>query len=275
MSRIIRRIYRHRKVHPFWLFLIVGNILFFQSCNTRIEGCLDINAKNFDLDAEKACDDCCEYPPILLSVSPKWNDKNFTTLDTFFDINGASYKIIDLKYILSSFSWNGTEGIVYSIDSAEIDCGPNTTTYTPDIILINPGKVDYILDSIRLFPSISSFKMKLGWSPHLECVDETSENVPVLFSDESAVWDSAQNARAAVRIILQRDISMEVFDTLFVHTCQEILIQYDLALQPGMDTRLKVSVNYAQWFMDALVHDLTSFSPSIEGNIEGSFTPIP
>ena len=275
MSRIIKRICKHRKVNPFLFFLITGNILLFQSCNTRIEGCLDINAKNFDLDAEKACDDCCEYPPIFLSLSPKWNDQNFATQDTLFDINGDSFKIVDLKYILSSISWNGTEGTVYSIDSAEIDCGTNTILYTPDILLINPAKVDYVIDSIRLFPSISSFKMKLGWFPPLECVDETSEDIPFLFSDESAVWDSVRAARAAIRIILQRDINMAVFDTVFVHTCQEIFLPYNLAFQPGMDTRLKASVNHAQWFMDARVDDLSSFETSVESNIEGSFTPIP
>ncbi len=176
---------------------------------------------------------------------------------------------------MSSFSWNGTDGAIYPIDSTEIECGPNIISYTPDILLINPGRVDYTLDSIRLFPSISSIKMKLGWSPDLECVDGTPENVPDLFSDASAVWDSMQNARAAVRLILQRDISMEVFDTVFVHTCQEIMLPYALAFQPGMDTKLRVSVNYAQWFIDADANDLPSFGSSIENNIQGSFTPIP
>ena len=244
-------------------------------CFTRTEGCLDIAAENFDLNADRSCDTCCTYPPISISLSQKWQDVNFNTDSIYTDVNGDSFKIRDLKYFLSSFSWTDAGDVVYSIDSTDIMCGPQTIRYTPDIIQVDSRQFSYILDTIRLFPSIQSLEFKLGTEPVLECVDESAENTPVVLSDKSPLWDTLVDSRAAIRLVLQRDLTSEILDTIYVHTCQSIELNFIEEFQLGKPEVLKLTVNYALWFANADVSDIHSFNSSILAGLPGSFSKTP
>jgi len=246
-------------------------------CNIKQEGCLDIAAENFDLNADKSCDGCCTYPSVSVSLSQKWNSENFNidTSVTYPDIHGLQYKIIDLRYLLSSFVWIDEDGEMYTIDSSEIACGNESIPYTRDLVLVDPKKFVYVLDTFRLSPAVRTLHLKLGWKEELQCVDETSDNIPAEFSDASPLWDSVTNSRAAIRLILQRNLNVNQFDTIYIHTCQEIQIAYDYDFIPGRDTQFNISVNYAQWFHNADINNLNSYSTSILENIKGSFTRTP
>ena len=275
MYQTTKRNFRLPDAAGYFPVIICMVALFNWGCYSKVEGCLDIAAENFDLNADRSCDDCCTYPSISLSLSQKWNDNNFSLNDTLFDIHNNPYKIADLDYILSSFFWTDHEGVQYTVDSTEILCGTNTIRYTPDIIQVEPQRFAYELDTIRVYPFMNALKFKLGWEPVLDCVDETSEEVPDLFSDDSPLWDSVANARAAIRLVVQRDITTESFDTVYIHTCQEIQIPYELEFILGLDTQLDLTVNYAQWFMHVDTANLGSFTTSIIQNIQGSFIPTP
>jgi hypothetical protein len=259
------------------LFFVIFALVTLNGCNIKQEGCLDIAAENFDLDADKPCDGCCTYPSVSLSLSQKWNDENFNrdTSVTYPDKDGQHYKIIDLRYLLSSFVWIDENGENYTIDSSEIACNSETIRYTHDLIVVDPKKFVYVLDTFRLSPAIRSLHLKVGWQDELQCVDETGDDVPSEFSDASPLWDTLADSRAAIRIILQRNLSVRQFDTLYLHTCHEIQLPYEFDFVPGKDTQLNITVNYALWFQNADVDDLNSFSSSVVENIAGSFSRTP
>lgn len=274
MFQTIRRACRHPELIAANL-LILFLSLFSTGCNIRMEGCLDLAAENFDLNADKPCDGCCTYPSVSVSLSQKWNDINFRT-DTFYnDTNGRPFVINDLRYILSSFSWTGQDGEAYTIDSSEVACGTDAIGYTPDIVIVEPRKFVYVLDTFRFYPTINEIQFKAGWKPELQCVDENDVGLPSVFLNNSPLWDSTANARAAIRLVVQRDTSMEVFDTVFIHTCQDILVGYEYEFKPGKDTKFDLTVNYGAWFAEADINDLNSFVTSILENIQASFTRTP
>ena len=41
-------------------------------CSSKEEGCLDYRARNFDLDADKGCADCCTYPSLYVDLNHYW-----------------------------------------------------------------------------------------------------------------------------------------------------------------------------------------------------------
>ena len=274
MFQTIRRACRHPELIATSLLIFIL-AMFNSGCNIRMEGCLDLAAENFDLNADKPCDGCCTYPSVTVSLSQKWNDINFRT-DTFYtDRYGKPFVINDLRYILSSFTWTGIEGEVHTIDSSEVACGTNMIGFTHDIVIVEPRKFVYVLDTFRLYPTINEIQLKAGWKPELQCVDETDVNLPVVFHNTSPLWDSTANARAAIRLIVQIDTSNEVFDTVFIHTCQDIFVGYEFDFKPGKDTKFDLTVNYAAWFEEADIDDLNSFITSVLENIQGSFTRTP
>lgn len=274
MYQIIKSSYRPDTAFTGLLILLISAWCM-QSCTTREPGCLDIAASNFDLDADRPCDDCCTYPSLTLTLTQKWDDRNFNLSDLLFDKNNQPYKIQDLRYFLSSWSWSDAEQQVYTIDSLSISCEAGDIRYTPDILTIDPRQFVYTLGTIRLSPSIISLMFRIGLPPQLSCVEETREDVPPALSDESPLWDSLAMSRAAMRLVLQRDTSMPAFDTLFIHTTISRQVDYNVDFLPGFDPKLKLTVNYALWFEDADVLDLNSFSNSILSNIDNSVFRTP
>lgn len=246
-----------------------------EGCISKSEGCLDVAAANFDFSADRSCEDCCTYPLLSISLSQKFIDKNFSPTDTLLDLNGMPFRITDLKYFLSSWSWVSDDHHVYTVDSADITCPAGILTYTPDIILVDARQFQYSLGTIRQSPHIDSVRLKLGLLEALDCIDPASAGVPSVFSDKTALWDREFNSRATLRLVIQRDISAEIFDTLFIHTLQDIDLDDDQYLAPGIQATLKLTVNYAKWFSNVDILDLNSFQSSIESGVQGSFYKTP
>ncbi|MGB4849549.1 MAG: MbnP family protein [Saprospiraceae bacterium] len=255
--------------------MLAGFLLILVGCTSRAEGCLDVAAANFDFSADRSCEDCCTYPLLSISLSQKWNDRNFSTTDTLKDKNGLTYKINDLKYFLSSWSWLNADLHLYTVDSAEISCIGGVLTYTPDIILVDSRQFQYTLGTIRQSPVIDSINLKLGLSAELACIDATSTDIPPVFSSSSPLWDKQSGTRASVRLVLQLDTSIQTFDTLYIHTLQDIGLGYDLGFAAGIPTTIKVTVDYAKWFSNADILDLNSFQTSIETGMKNSFYKSP
>lgn len=248
-----------------------------QGCISRVEGCLDVAAANFDLNADKSCNDCCSYPMLSLGLSQKWDDRNFSTSDTFTisDRNGLLYRINDLKYLLSSWSWKDASDNIYSVDSAELTCLTGQLRYTPDVLLIDSKQFQYVLGTIRKSPVIDTVLFKLGVIPSFDCLDPVAINTPSILSANSVIWDVSTSSRATVRLILQRDITQDIHDTLFIHITKDLKTGYDLDFVPGISTEIKISVNYAKWFTNVDILDLETFRNSLEEGIEGSFYKTP
>ncbi len=92
---------------PFF-FMLIG-------CYEPKEGCLDIEAINYDVSGDDPCPDCCKYPALLLamqhhvvlpaepdtSYSLKYATKYQSPFDTndFFFIDRARFFISDLKFV--------------------------------------------------------------------------------------------------------------------------------------------------------------------------------
>ncbi len=275
MSQNIKRIYLP-KFYLFIIALVSGCFLLFAGCTSRVEGCLDIAASNFDFSADKACDGCCTYPSLSISLSQKWNERNFSTTDTLMDINGHPYKITDLKYYLSSWSWKDAGNMKYTVDSAMIKCSNGDLLhYTPDIVSVDSKQFQYTLGATRNSPTIDSVFLKLGLIPALDCVDPAGTNTPPVLADESPLYDAGTSSRAAIRLVLQRDTSLLIYDTLFIHTSQDLRLTYDLSFKTGLNTTLNLSVNYANWFSGVDIQVLGSFEQSILAGIPGSIFKTP
>lgn len=258
------------------LYIIAFFLIFLlNSCSTKEEGCLDIVASNFDFNADRACENCCEYPVLSLLLTQKWNDTIFSDSTLSYDVLGRRYNIIDLKYLLSSFSWTDTDEFIHTIDSVEIDCEAGVIKYTPDLLVIDTRRFSYPLDSVREPLIIRSIKFHIGWPPDLVCVNASLEDIPDVLQDENMLWDSITGTRAAIRLILQRDITMDVFDTLYIQTLMELPLTYNYTFNPGENTNLGVTVNYAKWFEDADITNLNSFRASILDHLKESFSKTP
>ena len=258
-----------------WFLVCTLLVVLSAGCNTRIEGCLDVNAENFDLNGERSCNDCCTYPSMQLSLTQKWNDENFNHDSTLYDEQLQPYFITDLRYYLTTWSWIDDEGNQLTVDSVEGDCNGAKWKYTPDIIIIDTRKFLYTLGTIRVAPNLVSVHASLGLTEDYTCLDETDPLTPSAVTDQSPLWNSQSEKLESIRLIVQRDTATEVLDTIYVDYHLENTLAYDYQLYKGKDTPLALSVNYAQWFKDVNINVLSSFETSMRTNIAGSIIRTP
>jgi len=241
-------------------------------CNTRTAGCLNPNANNFDFNAERDCDDCCTFPVMSVTLSQKWNEKNFATTDTIFDVNDSAYQIVDIQYFLSSWSWHGVDQNRYTVDSILADCAGATLTYTPDINLIEPRLFVYPLGIFRIAPEIDSVSFHMGLTEDYSCLNDTVSTTPDILTPASPLWNPTTKALSTIRLVLNKNIADSLFDTLFIDLHHSFTVPYPYELKRGTNYSFLLTVNYALWFQQVNVNDENSFQSSIEQGLEGSFS---
>ena len=276
MYPIIKNKCRPDVLNSCFAFLILAAVLFPQAgCVTRERGCLDIAAANFDLDADRACDDCCVYPVATLTLTQHYDSLNFNVNDTLFDIHGMPYRIRDMKYILSDWSWTDDQDRVFTVDSADFICATGNVRVPSDIILVDTRQFIYNIGSFRLFPKIDSLYFTFGFPAALDCVDPGHDSTAVVLSEDSPVYDSVSMSRAAVRMIIQRDLMTENVDTVFVHTRFDMGIPYDFQFVSGFDPKIRLTVEYSEWFSEVDVNDISTFRNSVRDHAALSFSRTP
>jgi hypothetical protein len=242
------------------------------ACNTRIEGCLDPNASNFDFTAEKDCNGCCTYPFMTITLSQKWNSENFSIEDTLYDLNQNPYQIVDIRYFLSSWTWKGLDNSVYTVDSTEADCAGNKLRYTKDINAIEPRIFIYLLGNYRQAPVIDSVNFHMGLVEDFECLEDTLSSTPDILTPASPLWNPDTEELSTMRLIVNRNIVDSVFDTVFIDLHRFFSIGYPHPFDRGADYSFLVTVNYAMWFQQVNIADLNSFGFSVAQGLDGSFT---
>jgi hypothetical protein len=255
-----------------FIWIILGSA----ACNTRIEGCLESNAENFDLNAELPCDGCCTYPSLGLTLTQKWDERNFNNADTLYDGLGQAYQIEDLRYFLTTWSWMNAAGDRFTVDSIDVDCEEASLRYTPDNVIIDTRKFGFTLGNIRDYPFMTNVQFFLGLTRDFSCLDPEDPAVPADLTEESPLWNPATSSLENIRLIIRRDITSDIRDTIFMSLSSDISLSYPLEFEKGFDMQLLLTVNYALWFADVDdINDLPTIEMSINSHFKESIFPTP
>ena len=258
-----------------WLAGILCMLLHVCSCTMREPGCLDPNANNFDLDADRSCDDCCTYPVVSLVLTQKWDTLNFDITDTFFDRNDKPFLIHDLRYFLTAWSWQAASGQTYRVDSIETICISAPFIFYPDIVIIEPQRFSYTLGIIRTNPIIDSIDFMLGLAEDLSCLDPDNTLTPKAVTSDSPLWNPGDSMLHSIRLILNRNPVDSLLDTLYLDLHQTFELPFPYTIQKGKNTSLPLTVNYEPWFREADVDDVGSWLLSIANGLQGSIYQTP
>ncbi len=261
----------------YWMgFLFLAGILWIlQGCTTRESGCLNPDASNFDLDADRGCDDCCKFPKVSLVLKNQWDSMAFVTTDTFYDIHHAPFQIFDLKYFLSGWEWKDTGGERFSIDTTEALCGTEFIQFIPDMIIADAENFLFPIGEFKLAPVIDTLKFQLGLSRDFECLEDADPDTPASLTALSPLYNPEEEMLATIRLIVNVHMPDTLLDTLFIRVNKPFSIPYAYTFRRGSDTPFSITVNYAPWFSQVDITDLNSFPASITQGLEGTFFRTP
>ncbi|MEM9835570.1 MAG: MbnP family protein [Bacteroidota bacterium] len=150
------------------------------SCYQEVSGCLDVNATNFDLDADFACpDDCCNYPTLGVAVTHNYADQSLRT-DTFYlDAQNNPFRISRLRYYWSELQLDQLVGeAVVPVDSVEM----GLLTSTGDTVFQNLNNNIVLVNSTssatQTFGTFRSVATSTGLSGRIGLRNEYASVIP-------------------------------------------------------------------------------------------------
>lgn len=267
-----------RSLKPNFLFILFLLSIILVSCNSKEEGCLDIRASNFDFNADKPCEDCCTYPKLYFRMRHIWDDSTaFRQSQVYTRAGVDTFKLIDIDYAFSAFLISDIEGLPESVEETiEIWCNENGNIIekeiVDDVIVINLTNLTYEIGTFRRDELFTTGEMTIGIPSSYDCAIADSLQSSAPLSAQSVIFHPDDMIRVFARVVLQKDTSRQVFDTLYIPN-KEIQFNFDLNkdFKTGKPDTIYCTVSYQQWFReinistdenDLIIQQMSSNMPS-------------
>ncbi|NJL75196.1 MAG: hypothetical protein HC892_09335 [Saprospiraceae bacterium] len=252
-------------IHKILFNSILCCLLLTSACYENIEGCLELEATNFDVSADKACENCCQFPKLRLNILHRIKDP---VRDTFynFPLNAKVnpdvppfFYVNDLRYYLSDIQLIRSDGSLLSVED-EIRVtqfnsnGDSTSVIIPNnFALINRRTpTTTSIGTLRAKGNFTGLQFKLGIPAEINQSEPSSfpSNHPLAYRD-STMYFSRDSGYVFYRIQLFRDTSAVMPVLLKTGTnaqLRQIIVNFPFELKVGFNTILTLRVDYGEWF---------------------------
>ena len=247
-------------------------ILFIVSCQSPSEGCLDIDATNFDAAADESCMDCCTYPKlklkILHSVTSTGTMQQDTCITHSMDLvftNGENnyFKIKDIVFYLSDFQLVTASGAVEEVenritlsiyDDLIAQTSKDTTVKNDFVLVERGGGFNYTIGTFRKPGMYAKVRFKIGISPSLNSTDvDALPTAHALSGSKRMHFDTRGQGFIFQKFTVVKDTMTDLTETetyeigqIFTNAI-EVELDFPRVFEPGFDVEIPLKVNYTTW----------------------------
>ena len=256
------------------------------ACFEPKEGCLDIEATNFDADADKDC--CCQYPKLRLETVQRFDTLQYLPDSLYPADNGALFRIKSVVFYLSEFQlFQNGETFTVS-DTVQLQAfapaGGNDTikeTFTDDFLLVRRTPVDNEVGDFRPAGLFENIKIRLGLSPDAQrVVPRLAKSGHPLKIQGDSLWYGRDAGFVFFQAIIVRDsMTATQPDTLAFTKADfdDFFIEQSGAFthrSGGYDFRLKLNVDYKKLFkgVNWTAGDILTWKSQIVANLPNVFS---
>ncbi len=249
-------------------------VVLFASCYEKQEGCLDLQASNFDVAADRPCADCCTYPSLQLSplhsvIPSDQPDTSFAfSYDSAYAVapfNQDSFRFQSIFFYLYDFRLKGPEGTLEVSDEFSwYDATGEKHTGKDDYLLIDAGSSSRrTIGELHRAGTFDSLIFYIGLPEEIRQADITRmpSGHPLDFRSDSLNWEAGMGY-IPLRVALYRDAA-QVQDSTVLRIFEPVRISLSanggaFEVVPGADAVLKLQLNYLAWLEGA---DLRNDTP--------------
>jgi hypothetical protein len=231
--------------------LFISFTLFsFSNCYEPKTDCLDIRATNFNVAADKACSDCCNYPTLKLQINYVFGDTSLNS-NTIYTLNGTdSFQITTAKMYLSDFQWVTTgNNIKKVIDTIQLYGYNQNQTATNDFVLIHKNNgftfnVGHFVEG-GIFKQIS-FKVGLNSIANQTNPTKMPVTHPLNTTrDTVGMYLDSLQGYVFNKIILQKtNLPQKSVVLQLAQTPVPIVFNENFGISDGFDAIIKIKVDY-------------------------------
>jgi hypothetical protein len=243
-----------RQSNPDFLLYFVLVCALHWACNVREPGCLDIEAQNFDFDADRHDEEMCVYPNLLLNVLYQWADSSLQQGFLYRNAMGTDYAIHGVQILFCDFSLQNSSGEEVQVEEVVTfitgACNSGSSVEAPDdFVFVDRSTFNYVIGAFRTSGPMQRATLSMGvrdtYTPL--CI----ESLPVTHKlrNPRAAYDETKGEFAIGRFIISRDSVNAIRDTLFVYRMSEELA-FDLTrtFRQGRPDTLFMSIDFRNIF---------------------------
>jgi hypothetical protein len=274
--------------------LLIYLCLSIASCYEPQEGCLDIQAVNYDFSADENVPEDCQYPDLLVNISHIYSTPD--TIYTFrlndsvyLDRNNHPFIVGDLRFYISNFRLLDSDGVQSGIEENLVISIPQTNgTFIEQEIEDNYAIASpaipqtFTIGTQRESFLVSGFRFTLGIEGITNNADPAlmPDNHPLSYQD-STLYFSQDSGYVFNYISLFRDTTAAdtIPEILRIGTTpylQEFTFTTDVKKNNGVNFQVNLQVDYSLWFaeIDVVADDPATLIEKISNGIANSFSIV-
>ena len=241
---------------PLLLFVLLP--LLASACYEDNVACLDPDATNYDILADEACPDCCEFPVFSLDVARRWADSSFRTTDVYPDGAGNQIRVLDFRVYLTELGLStATETLPEPLNEIEVGVlsGGDTvlTDFNANLALLETNTTATSRDIGRLrvgTEALTQVQGRLGTAPDYPAIVPATAPAASPLSTQAGLLnfnDGAGYLTASARYLLvatNDTVRVDLYDS----TPFALRFPGPLAPLRGVDLTLEIDADYREVF---------------------------
>ena len=238
------------------LLTLLLALLMLPACYEPEEGCLDVNASNFDPSADRNCaDDCCNYPSLNFRINHLMGEQNLDYDSVFYD-NGTSdsIRIVKIVYFISEVALLGSQNnLVINDELLASTVAGDALSLIDDFTLVDYLRgQSYDFGDFRTKGTYDSLTFRIGLNNTVNTIDPSSvtDGHPLSIQSDSMWLDTLDIGYALAQVSLVRQSSNSDTLNYFIPTennSLEVGLGVDLTIDFGETTTISLDVDYLKW----------------------------
>jgi len=255
--------------------ILIGILLLLNACREPTDGCLDVEAINYDVSADDPCpDDCCEYPRISLELIHRYDTLSFSYDSIYTDYGFAQTRFEKVIFYLSDFRLvsltNDSLEVVETIELDLLDGG--TETFKDDYTLVSRSipSFQYDVGEIRGRGTFTTLRFTVGIAGNAENSDAESiddEDHPLALGTDT-LWVADQgyifNQINVIADTLNPISSQRIINIKGQGSLAFVSLPFQQEVDLGSNIIIPIKVDYQEMFSGI---DFAAFSDETNAGI--------
>jgi hypothetical protein len=267
--------------------ILLALALTFASCFEPQEGCLDIEATNFDASADKDC--CCEYPQLIIEALHRYGVDSIQYRPDSLYVNDADqvFRIKNVAFYFSGIELFQGGALLTVSDTAQLqtfDAATGDTVKTPftdDFLLIRRTPVDNSVGDFRPAGTFEKVRLRLGLNADAQrVIPRLAPSGSPLRIQGDSLWHGPDKGFVFFQAVVVRDsMQATVPDTISLlgTDLPDFFIEQTGLFEHasgGFDFRLRLRIDYKKMFegIDWTTGDITAWKSRIVANLPDVFS---
>ncbi len=254
------------------------------ACFEPKEGCLDIEATNFDASADNNC--CCTYPKLILETVQRYDTLQYLPDSLYLNSAGQLFRIKSVVFYLSEFQLTQTGETFTVSDTAQLQTysvvGNDTLkeVFTDDFLLVRRSPVSNEVGEFRPSGSFGSVRLRLGLSDDAQrVIPRLAPSGHPLRIQADSLWYGPSAGYVFLQAVVVRDSMLATKPDTLAFTQADLPDYFIEAAGPfvhqsgGYDFRLRMAIDYKKMFegVNWTVGDIPSWKSQIVANLPTVF----